>query len=205
MRRIPISIAVLLSLFGAALLVPGAASAGGGCHGGRPVTDKRTTTVAMSGNCFVATITRVDVGATVTFVNEDEAMHAVTGANYSWGMGAEEGVVVKESLGKGDSLEQTFEESGVYPYFCFLHPSMVGAVVVGNGESSVAGESAISQLASVGARSDRGESAPSSASLADDDSPVRASTLGVIGAGVALLFGLIVLAKTLAARRASGG
>jgi plastocyanin len=206
MRRIPISIAVLLSLFGAALLVPGAASAGGGCHGGRPVTDERTTTVAMSGNCFVATITRVDEGATVTFVNEDEASHAVTGANYSWGMlSVSKGDEDPEPyLFKGDTFTQTFDESGVYPYFCILHPSMVGAVVVGNGESSVAGESAISQLASVGARSDRGESAPSSASLADDDSPVRASTLGVIGAGVALLFGLIVLAKTLAARRASG-
>jgi plastocyanin len=202
MRRICFSIAVFLSLSAMALLAPGAASAGGGCHGGRPVTDERSTTVTMSGNCFVATITRIDAGATVTFLNEDDAAHMVTGANFSWGIGADGNEGAGE-LFKGDTFEQTFADSGVYPYFCILHPSMVGAVVVGDGASALGDESTMSQwLASTGAQSQRGEASAAEQTIQDDSAPSRAMTLGVIGAGVALLAG-IVLARTLGERRAS--
>jgi hypothetical protein len=30
-------------------------------------------------------------------------------------------------------VSYTFEEVGVFPYFCVFHPAMVGAVVVGDG------------------------------------------------------------------------
>ncbi len=97
---------------------------GGACHPGNPIVDEHATTVVMSSNCFGPTIARIDEGATVTFVNKDLAMHNVTGAAYSWRSPAD--------LLTGDSVEHTFNETGVYPYACTLHPGMVGAIVVGN-------------------------------------------------------------------------
>jgi hypothetical protein len=80
---------------------------------------------------------------------------------------------------------------------------MVGAVVVGDGASALGDESTMSQwLASTGAQSQRGEASAAEQTIQDDSAPSRAMTLGVIGAGVALLAG-IVLARTLGERRAS--
>ena len=136
-NRMLIPLAIAATIVGALLLPSQPALAGGTCHKGRPVTDARSTTVTMSGNCFVATITRVDEGATVSFTNEDEAEHAVTGANYAWGIGSDD-ATSDATLAKGDRYEQRFADSGVYPYFCFLHPGMIGAIVVGDGAGASA-------------------------------------------------------------------
>ncbi len=37
------------------------------------------------------------------------------------------------SLLQGDTVRYRFDEDGVYPYSCLLHPGMVGAIVVGDG------------------------------------------------------------------------
>ena len=205
MRRICTSTAVLLSLVGVALAAPGAASAGGGCHPGRPVTDERSTTVTMSDNCFVATVTRIDVGATVTFVNEDDAAHMVTGASYAWGMGSAESV--EGELFKGDTFAQEFDESGVYPYFCILHPSMVGAIVVGDGtgdDEATQLSSSREALASTAPQPDRGSADADALTVADSGSN-NALTGAVVAGGIALLVCTFALAKTLAARRAAEG
>jgi hypothetical protein len=34
-----------------------------------------------------------------------------------------------------DTVSYRFQNSGVFPYFCLIHPGMVGAVVVGDGTS----------------------------------------------------------------------
>src|SRR5690606_28103368 len=70
-------------------------------------------------------------GTEVTFRNLDAAPHTVTGESAAWGS--------TKQLAQGDSLSHTFEEAGVYPYSCILHPGMVGAVVVG-GNKLVADE-----------------------------------------------------------------
>ena len=41
-----------------------------------------------------------------------------------------------DELMPGKSVTHKFASSGVYPYFCVIHPGMVGAVVVGDGTSS---------------------------------------------------------------------
>jgi plastocyanin len=113
-----------LAMIVASFVMPSAASAGGGCHR-EGTNDARTTTVALRGNCFDATVARVDEGATVTFVNEDPVAHNVTGAGYTWGG--------EPTLYEGDTFQRTFDENGVYVYSCLLHPGMVGAFVVGVG------------------------------------------------------------------------
>jgi plastocyanin len=103
----------------------GEVSAGGGCHS-EELTDERTTAVELVKNCFGPTVVRIDPGETVTWTSRDPEPHTVTGVTNSFGD--------YEELAEGDSVSHTFADSGVFPYFCVIHPSMVGAVVVGDGE-----------------------------------------------------------------------
>jgi plastocyanin len=106
-----------------AMNAPGA-SAGGGCHR-VGITDAEATEIRLTGNCFEPTVARVALGEEVTWVNEDPVPHTVTGVSSSFGD--------YEELQQGDTVTYTFDAEGVYPYFCVLHPSMIGAVVVGDG------------------------------------------------------------------------
>ncbi|MEX0834252.1 MAG: plastocyanin/azurin family copper-binding protein [Actinomycetota bacterium] len=121
MRRI-----FLLTSFVIALL-PATALAGGACRG-VPVTEGADPVVELRDACFTPTIVRVDLGQEVTWINRDGFIHAVTGANSSWGN--------YDELHQGDRTTHQFVEPGVYPYFCFYHPGMTGAVVVGEGQAS---------------------------------------------------------------------
>jgi plastocyanin len=204
-KRIITSIIAASILSSLALLPSTDALAGGTCHKGQPVIENKSTTVTMSNNCFVATITRVDEGATVTFHNEDDAAHVVTGANYSWGMGSDNGQA-QEDLLQGQSFEQTFADSGVYPYFCFLHPGMIGAVVVGDGRGAGADSEGGVQRASLASTAAQPQGAAEAASTAidatDGSGGVHSLALAtLIGLGLALLCGIVLSARTLTSRR----
>jgi len=68
-----------------------------------------------------ATIT-VDVGTEVTWTNTDGAPHTSTADGGAWDSG---------SLGQGESFSFTPNEAGTFAYFCAIHPSMVGELIVG--------------------------------------------------------------------------
>ena len=119
--RIPALLALMAVLM--TMSAP-SASAGGGCRG-VDFQDRQTTEVRMGNNCYFPQVARVDAGQSLTFLNEDPAEHTVTGLIASFG-----------SYGKiagGDSVAYTFSRPGVYPYFCFLHNGMTGAIIVGDG------------------------------------------------------------------------
>ena len=40
-------------------------------------------------------------------------------------------------FGPGKSFPQTFSDTGYYPYYCILHPWMVGAIIVTDGYSTI--------------------------------------------------------------------
>lgn len=64
----------------------------------------------------------VEVGTTVTVVNEDSFGHTWTAEGGVWDSG---------TLSQGDSFEFTFEEPGEYDYFCAIHPAqMTGTIIV---------------------------------------------------------------------------
>ena len=78
--------------------------------------------VANAGsNSFSPNPVEVNVGDTVTWVNDDSARHTVT---------SEDGTFDSGMMGKGQSFSYTFDRAGQYPYFCEPHPNMVGTVVV---------------------------------------------------------------------------
>jgi plastocyanin len=117
------TIAVLMAVVG----MPGVAAAGGsGCHGGVTENDaagQEDATIQMVDACFTATVTTVDPGTSVTFVNRDEFVHNVGGNQ--WGH--------FDDLHGGDTFRVSFDEAGTYPFACSYHPGMTGAIVVGDG------------------------------------------------------------------------
>src|SRR5919106_699792 len=69
---------------------------------------------------------QVGVGDTVTWTNDDAQPHTVTS-----GEGATpDGTFDSSIMAPGATFEHTFTEAGEYPYFCLLHPNMVGTVSV---------------------------------------------------------------------------
>lgn len=112
---------ILASVAAAVMIAPAAVVAGGACHSPQPTAGSGTT-VGMRNNCFTATVSWVEPGDTVRWVNNDEAEHQVLG----WGLGLR-----AESLPAGSSYEYTFTAPGVYPYACWFHPGMNGVIVVG--------------------------------------------------------------------------
>ena len=109
-------------VFGTAVSPDPAAAGGGGCH---EASEGAGTVVEMVDVCFTPTILRVDEGTTITFVNRDPMMHVVLGIG--WG---------SADLQPGAETTQLFDTAGTYVYSCYLHPSMNGAVVVGDGVGS---------------------------------------------------------------------
>ena len=120
---------VLATFVGALVLAPAGVAAGGMCHATKgEMTSSPKSTIRIDDCAFETTVTYVDPGDTVTWISRDVFPHTVTGAAGSWG--------TEEMLETGDKVAYAFEDEGVYPYYCDLHPSMVGAVVVGDATST---------------------------------------------------------------------
>ena len=78
--------------------------------------------------CFIPSVVTVDVGGTVTWINEDAAAHTVTSGVLA--DGGPDGVFDSGLFAPETEFSHTFEEVGEYPYFCMVHPWMNGMVVV---------------------------------------------------------------------------
>jgi plastocyanin len=69
----------------------------------------------------------IEVGTTVVWVNEDSVPHTIQSQDHK---GKVIGHFNSVPLYTGDRFAHTFDESGVYNYFCTLHPWRVGLVTV---------------------------------------------------------------------------
>ena len=63
----------------------------------------------------------VPVGATVTWKNRDDIPHTVVSTD---------GVFKSKVRDTDETFYYTFSKAGAYPYFCSIHPKMVGKVIV---------------------------------------------------------------------------
>ena len=95
-----------------------AAGCGGAGESSQPVA---TTEVAMAKSYrFDPKTIEIEAGDTVTWTNEDNFTHTVQVD------GQED-----HTVGKGESVEITFDEPGTYDYVCTLHSQdMEGTVIV---------------------------------------------------------------------------
>ena len=82
----------------------------------------------VSGSSFYMPLNLETVtGATVTWVNEDSVPHTVQSQDE---LGKVSDIFNSIPLNTGDRFDFTFEESGVFNYFCSFHPWRVGVVTV---------------------------------------------------------------------------
>ena len=79
-------------------------------------------TVFIDNFVFAPKDLTVKAGTTVTWTNRDDIPHGVASSNNAFKRSA--------ALDTDESYSFTFTTSGTYQYFCYLHPHMVGSIVV---------------------------------------------------------------------------
>ncbi|WP_297593278.1 multicopper oxidase domain-containing protein [Nitrosopumilus sp.] len=75
--------------------------------------------VKSSNKSYYPKITQIQAGDSITWTNKDISVHTVTSNDDLFDSGM---------MMPGDTFEQTFEEIGLYEYYCMLHPWMTGTV-----------------------------------------------------------------------------
>ncbi len=63
----------------------------------------------------------VHVNTTVTWINRDDIPHVIVSVD---------GVFRSKAIDTDEKYSFTFTKAGTYPYFCGIHPKMVGKIVV---------------------------------------------------------------------------
>lgn len=103
----------------------------GGSHGsilpGGTITIPNGNFDVSSSAFYMPLNLEIQTGTTVTWVNEDSVPHTVQSQDEFGNVMA---LFNSAPLNTGDRFEFTFEESGVYNYFCSFHPWRVGLVTV---------------------------------------------------------------------------
>jgi plastocyanin len=79
-------------------------------------------TVTIDNFFFTPAALTVKTGTTVTWTNKDDIPHGIASSN--------NGFKKSPALDTDDSYSFTFATPGTYQYFCYLHPKMVGSIVV---------------------------------------------------------------------------
>ena len=92
-----------------------AADAGGGSG------EAASIDIVSVSEAFAPAATTVAVGEEVTWVNTDGVAHTTTADDGAWDSG---------SLASSEEFTFVADEPGTYAYFCAIHPSMTGELVV---------------------------------------------------------------------------
>ena len=95
-------------------IVPAAGSGAPGCE-------------ETADGCYIPTTATVDVGGVVIMSNTDTAAHTYTSGTPADGP---DGIFDTSLLMAGSSFEWSPTEVGEYPYFCMVHPWMMGTIIV---------------------------------------------------------------------------
>jgi plastocyanin len=120
-----------LLLVAAVAIIAAACNGTGSTAYGAPASTAATATTtaataanaaAIKGFAFQPDVLKVEVGAKVTWTNDDTVAHTVTADTNSFASG---------NLQPGGSFSFTFTRPGTYAYHCSIHPSMHGSIVVG--------------------------------------------------------------------------
>ena len=79
-------------------------------------------------SCYDVFAAQIDVGETVTWKNLDTWSHTITSGTPGDGP---DGLFDSGLIDTYLYFTHTFEESGIYDYFCMIHPWKQGKIVVG--------------------------------------------------------------------------
>ena len=129
----------LMALLAAGLLMAGCSSSAEEGSPPRPAGTSTTNAVAIQGIAFAPESLTVPVGARVTWTNKDNVKHTVTSGKpgkdaipgVSKGTSAKPTGVFDHAMAPSAStFTFDFQEAGTYTYFCRIHSSMRGVIVV---------------------------------------------------------------------------
>jgi plastocyanin len=85
----------------------------------------------------------IRVGDNVIWTNDDTVAHTVTSgtgsADPNMGQEFDSSPGLRTLMAPQATFSHMFETAGEFPYFCVVHPNMVGTVVVGSSSSSSSG------------------------------------------------------------------
>jgi plastocyanin len=179
MRRALMTVFALVVVGTVLTLTP--AAAGGGCHDPEG-SEASASMVELRNACFTSTVTHVDPGQELAFVNRDDYVHNIIGLGARWGDA--------DGIGRGETRRFTFGEAGIFPYACTLHPGMVGAVVVGGDKLHAGNADSVSAALSTGSAGTAGVTSTGARQTDGDGSslPETLLTLAVVtvlGGGLA--------------------
>jgi plastocyanin len=105
-----------------ALMVTVVACDGGDATSTTSAPAAQEQTVEIADLAFAPEELTVAVGSEVTWVNRDPDLpHTAT---------SDDEVFDSGNLTEGDEFSHTFDEAGTFAYFCQVHPTMRGTVVV---------------------------------------------------------------------------
>ncbi len=80
-----------------------------------------TAEVKIDNFSFEPQTLSVAVGTTVTWTNRDDIPHTAVST---------ESVFKSKVMDTDETFSYTFTKAGTYPYYCTIHPKMIGKVVV---------------------------------------------------------------------------
>lgn len=81
-----------------------------------------------TGVFYSPTLIDIQVGDSVTWRNDDSAIHTVSSGTPGLGV---DGRMDSGIMNPGDTFTHTFDKAGVYGYYCLVHPWMTGTINVG--------------------------------------------------------------------------
>ena len=103
----------------------GTGTTGGGGGGATSVSIVPGSS-SLTDTAFQPNPVQVSVGSTVTWTNDDAQPHTATSGQNA----TPDGTFDSGIMAPGATFDFTFTEAGEFPYFCLLHPNMVGTVSV---------------------------------------------------------------------------
>ena len=77
--------------------------------------------------CYIPSTLNISAGTTVVWENNDAAAHLATSGTPD---GGPDGIFDSGMIMGGGTFEYEFSDKGVFPYYCIVHPWMVGTVTV---------------------------------------------------------------------------
>lgn len=132
--------AALVALIGLVGLMAGCSSSGGSSSpasagSGAPVSG---TVISLKDLMFAPATTRIKVGTTVTWKNDEPITHTVTsgritGVDKTTGLRSGQkpnGLFDKRLAGQGATFSYTFHRPGRYSYYCDIHFGMNATIIV---------------------------------------------------------------------------
>lgn len=86
----------------------------------------------MGDKAFSSNPLNIKVGDSIIWTNDDSTVHTITSGSGPTdpNMGKEFDSGLSTLMSPGDTFSFTFGKVGEFPYFCAVHPTMIGTVIV---------------------------------------------------------------------------